>query len=120
MKTAQNKYYRTIYQAKKVCWQKFFQGEEDRASLNFIQPRDRNGSCTGLKFTKLSTSKITLFLNYPSQNTSITIIDKEALVQIVHFLKHPPVRVEEFEIGKRIAHQEMNKESVKRALFEQQ
>lgn len=108
LKQARNSYYRTIRKAKRLCWQKFLQGEEQQ-----------NHCWTALRYTKSLQFKTTPALKDPEGNIATSMKAKEALVRKSAFPKLPSDFRPDQRIEPGIAHVTITEDIVCKALVNQ-
>ena len=112
-KQAQYQYFRTIKKAKRVCWQKFLQGE-----FKFSDPAmDKNYCWKALKYTKPLQFRTTPVLKDSNGNTAVSMRAKEALVRRSAFPKPPTNLIESLVTALGFAHTKISEELVGQALI---
>lgn len=108
LKQARNSYYRTIKKAKRLCWQKFLQREEQQ-----------DHCWAALKYTKRLQLKTTPALKDLEGNIATSMTAKEAFVCKSAFPKPPSDSRPDPRIESGIAHPTITKDIVSHALFSQ-
>ena len=108
LKLARNSYYRTIKKAKRLCWQKFLQGDEQQ-----------DHCWTAIKYTKPLQLRTTPALKDSEGNVATSMKAKEALVRKSAFPKPPSDSHPDPEIEPGSAHLAITENIVYHALFSQ-
>ena len=121
LKQARNAFYRIVRRAKRECWQKFLEGEEelDRLDGTKIYSEDKNRCWKALQYTKPRTNRTTLALKGPNDKIVVTMQDKEALVRAYAFPKPPLFHGSEYQPTQGSAHLLVTQEAVAKALLYQ-
>lgn len=113
---ARNLYYRTIRNAKRLSWQNFLQGKEEKSQQQ-NQTLDQNRCWTAFKYTKPRQLKTTPALKDPEGNVAISMKAKEALVRRSAFPKPPKSLRPEPVVLPGIAHKGVTEVKVANALM---
>ncbi len=117
LKKARNAFYRLICKAKRECWQRFLEGEEETLELGKSHLEDKNRCWIALKYIKPKINSTTPMLIGPNNERAVTMQAKEALVRVHAFPPSPVVYGVKYQPSQGFAHSSITKTMVGKALF---